>query len=88
MLWVGVSHINPFVFSCAMVAILLTPNYVLWLFHRMCFASITPLISWFYNDLSILNQMVLSIVLLLCLLLGLAPINANVVVRMTRLECS
>ena len=51
-MFIGLYHLNPLVMFAA-VAIILTPCYALWLFHRVSYGSESAYIANLFQDLTV-----------------------------------
>jgi len=73
MTFIGAFQYSPLVALVATTAIVLTPAYALWLFHRVSYGSLSPYLTTIYSDITIKELHCLLPLLLLTFYFGLQP---------------
>ena len=66
-------NLNPFIGILASIAIVITPAYSLWFFHKIIYGKISPHLLLIFSDLTFKEFMILSPLLIFTIFLGIYP---------------
>ena len=66
-------NLNPFIGIIASIAIVITPAYSLWFFHKIIYGKISPHLLFIFSDLTFKEFIILSPLFIFTIFLGIYP---------------